>query len=157
MSCEICPIISNPHPEEFRLRLIEGEHWVATLRGNDQTLPGTSFITARRHVESLSSLTPSEQLEFFDIHAQLERAIMQAFGAAVINTSCLMNLAFREEDPEPHVHWHLKPRYAEPIEFAGHTFLDPEFGSYLSGSYPRKIVDNAVLNAIAAEIKASLS
>jgi len=156
MSCEICPIISKPHPEELRLRVIEGEHWVATLRGNDQTLLGTSFITARRHVESLSSLTPSEQLEFFDIHAQLERAIMQAFGAAVINTSCLMNLAFREEDPEPHVHWHLKPRYAEPIEFAGHTFTDPDFGSYLSGNYQRLKLDPSTLDAITAKIKTLL-
>lgn len=156
MSCEICPIIETPSDDERRARLLEGKNWIATLRLNDQTLLGTSFITARRHVESLGHLTQEEQLEFFDIHAQLERAIKQAFGAAVINTSCLTNHAFRSNPAEPHIHWHLKPRYQQTVNFAGQTFTDPGFGSYLDGNYPRVHADQSTATAITNEIRMSL-
>ncbi len=149
MKCEICPIIANPAPDEFDAQLYEGAHWRATLRTDDQSLLGTSYITAKRHVESLSHLEQGEQIEFFAIHQTLEQAVKRAFGAQVVNTSCLMNLAFRGEgSPEPHVHWHMKPRYAEPVVFNGSTYLDPMFGSYLDGHHDRKPVSLSEARAI---------
>lgn len=139
MSCEICPIIANPTQDELDAHIYEGAHWRATLRSQDQSLLGTTFITAKRHVESLTELSPSEQAEFFSVHATLEKAIKRAFGAQVINTSCLMNLAFKDEADKaaPHVHWHMKPRYATPVILDGATFTDPAFGSYLDGHHSR--------------------
>lgn len=126
---------------------------MATLRSDDQALLGTSFITAKRHVEAISELTPDEQLEFFTIHNNLERAIKQTFGAAVINTSCLMNHAFREQLPEPHVHWHVKPRYKNPVFLEGYTYVDPAFGSYLDGRHERIPASQDQVNTIASKIK----
>ena len=156
MSCEICPLLSDPSQEELSARLIEGRYWTATLRTNDQALLGTSFITAKRHVETLSELTPDEQLEFFIIHSDLERAIRQAFGAAVINTSCLMNHAFRDSPPEPHVHWHIKPRYKTSVRMGSQIYADPEFGSYLSGHHQRVPVSQDQANEIVSKIKYEL-
>ena len=156
MSCEICPILSDPSSEELAARLIEGTHWIATLRSNDQALLGTSFITAKRHVEALSELTPDEQLEFFTIHNDLERAIKQAFGAAVINTSCLMNHAFRGSLPQPHVHWHLKPRYKNPVHIDDQVYADPGFGFYLDGHHERMPVSLEQVEAIVSKIKYQL-
>lgn len=141
MSCEICPIIENPSEDEVRLRLAEGEFWRATLRDRDQSLLGTTFVTAKRHVESLGDLTEKEWLEFAGINKEMESAIKRSFGAQVINTSCLMNLAFKPgEEPRPHVHWHLKPRYANPVMIDGikEPFIDPRFGKYLTGDHTRR-------------------
>ena len=150
MSCEICPIIQQPSHQERALRLIEGDYWRATLRQADQSLLGTTFVTAKRHVPSLGELSQSEWNEFADINKRLERALMQSFGAAVINTSCLMNLAFRQPSPEPHVHLHLKPRYSSPVVVQGQEFTDPHFGSYLDGHHPRqRVSDNLALNIVA--------
>lgn len=145
--------MSQPSNEELSARLIEGSHWVATLRSDDQALPGTSFITAKRHVESLSELTSDEQLEFFAIHSNLERAIKQAFGAAVINTSCLMNHTFSDPSPEPHVHWHVKPRYKDPISLNDQVYVDPAFGSYLDGRHERMPASREQVKAIVSKIK----
>lgn len=141
MACDICPIIEQPSEEEAALRLVEGGFWRATLRGKDQSLLGTTFITNKRHVESLGELTEQEWLEFAGINRDLETAFKHAFGAQVINTSCLMNLAFKPgEDPRPHVHWHLKPRYANPVMIDGieEPFTDPMFGKYLTGDHVRR-------------------
>ena len=146
MSCEICPILANPSEEEVKLRLAEGAFWRFTLRGNDQSLLGTTFATAKRHVSSLGELHVSEWQEFAVMNSNLEIAIKQAFGAQVINTSCLMNLAFKPDTsstPKPHVHWHIKPRYASPVEVPGidQSFIDPNFGQYLRGDHPRRPLD----------------
>lgn len=153
-NCEICPILEQPSEQEVAMRLLEGEYWRATLRQADQSLLGTTFVTAKRHVPALSELHQDEWLEFARLNTQLERATKLAFGAQVINTACLMNLAFRNQPPTPpHVHWHLKPRYAEPVEFAGITFTDPQFGAYLDGKHTRLPVDNKVAGEIVAAIK----
>ena len=147
MSCEICPIISDPSRDERALRILEGEYWRATLR-RDQSLLGTTFITAKRHVESLAELSTDEWQEFTSFNTQVELAIKRAFGAHVINTSCLMNHAFKDESPQPHVHWHLKPRYSSAVTFNSQTFTDPAFGNYLSGDHPRLIVSQDLATAI---------
>ena len=151
MSCEICPIISDPSSDERALRILEGEYWRATLR-RDQSLLGTTFITAKHHVEALADLSIEEWQEFASLNAQIELAIKKAFGARVINTSCLMNHAFKTDDPQPHVHWHVKPRYDSTIMFNGQAFTDPAFGNYLSGDHPRLTVSQDLAIAIAHAI-----
>lgn len=152
MSCEICPILQNPSEDERALRLIETEHWVSTLRLDQQFL-GTAFVTARRHVPSLPELTLDEDTEFIEVRNQLITAQQRAFGASVVNVSCLMNLAFdRGGEGDPHVHYHFKPRYVEPIGFAGEVFYDEEFGSYITKRVPQ-VVDQAVAIEIANEIR----
>lgn len=152
MQCEICPILKNPSNDELSLRLIETEHWVATLR-RDQQFLGTAFVTARRHVPSLPELTTPEDLDFIEVRNTLIAAQQRAFGARVVNVSCLMNLAFdREGEGEPHVHYHFKPRYAKPVSFAGDTFTDEEFGRYITKKIPH-VVEHDVALEIADELR----
>lgn len=128
--------MQNPSAEERQRLLIEGVYWRASLR-QDQSLLGTYFITSKRHVGSLGELTSSEWQEYGQINSQLEHAVKSAFGANVINTACLMNHAFQQKTPEPHVHWHSKPRYAATVQYEGYTFTDPCFGHYLDGRHER--------------------
>jgi ATP adenylyltransferase len=133
--CEICPIIKNPQQQDIDFRIYEGENWRVTLRDN-QALLGTTFITLKQHKESLAHLSPEEDEEFTVIRNRLIGAVGVAFAPDVINLSCLMNYAFRPNGdpnfvPQPHVHYHFKPRYREPRIIAGEMFTDPEFADYL--------------------------
>jgi diadenosine tetraphosphate (Ap4A) HIT family hydrolase len=129
----------DPSDEELALRLIEADHWVATLR-RDQQFLGTAFVTARRHVESLPELTAEESSEFITVQNQLIIAQQKAFGAKVVNVSCLMNHAFdKNGQGEPHVHYHFKPRYAAAVKFAGQEFTDKQFGEYISVKKPHVV------------------
>lgn len=48
--------------------------------------------------------------------------------ADVFNWMYFMNNVYQEENPNPHVHWHVRPRYKNPVLFDGQEFTDPDFG-----------------------------
>lgn len=121
------------------MRLIESERWVATLRQQDQEYLGTAFVTLRRHAESLDTLTLEEDTEFIEIRNRLIRSQMRAFGAEVVNVSCLMNDAFQQPNPAPHVHYHFKPRYRQPVTIDGEVFEDQQFGQYIRKKTPHPV------------------
>jgi len=133
--CEICPIIENPGQQDIDFRIHEGNAWRVTLRDN-QALLGTAFITLKDHKAGLEQLTPAEDEEFVAIRNRLIGAVGVAFGPDGVNLSCLMNFGFRSNGdpdftPQPHIHWHFKPRYSSSRTVAGETFTDPEFADYL--------------------------
>ena len=141
--CEICPIIEHPSQQDIDYRLYEGEHWRVTLRDN-QALLGTSFITLKEHKEGLEKLSPEEDAEFIVIRNRLIGAVGTAFAPDGVNISCLMNYAFRPNgdpgfEPQPHVHYHCKPRYSGLRTVGGKVFVDPEFGDYLRAGRGHKI------------------
>lgn len=140
-NCEVCPIVQAPGSEAERFDIIAGDYWIANLRQDDQSLLGTAYVTLRDHKESQTELTSEEDTEFVIIRNKLLRAQMQAFGAAIVNTSCLMNNAFQDVPAAPHVHHHFKPRYKEPVIFAEQTFYDDQFGHYLTQKNRRPVSD----------------
>ncbi len=107
------------------------EHWKVVLHP-DQTVAGACLFGSRRHVGKVSALTPVEAADLFALYATVEPVLEQVLGADLVNLSCLRNWAYRDRDPEPpwrdgrpnpHVHWHVAPRYREPVTVAGETFL----------------------------------
>lgn len=154
LDCPICPYVQDPANQEEALRVVEGEHWAATVRA-DQEYLGTTFITLRTHKEALEDLTLDEEHEFITIRNQLSTASKRAFGAAAVNLSRLMNNAFQDTLPSPHVHYHLKPRYETPVEFAGEIFTDCQFGQYITKKHPHK-VSLAMGAAIALQLRHEL-
>jgi diadenosine tetraphosphate (Ap4A) HIT family hydrolase len=85
-------------------------------------------VATKRHVGDLAELSPEEVIDFLEVVRQLENAIKQSFGATMFNWSCHMNLAYRNDPPNPHVHWWLVPRYAQQAVLPAGTFEDPHFG-----------------------------
>ena len=103
----------------------------------DQSGLGSCLVAPLRHVPRLCDQTPEESIGFFELVRELEPALEHAFGATLINFSCLRNWAYRLHDPDPpfkngqpnpHVHWHVLTRYARPVTFEGVTFTDEAFG-----------------------------
>jgi diadenosine tetraphosphate (Ap4A) HIT family hydrolase len=50
-----------------------------------------------------------------------------------------MNNAYQNTPPDPHVHWHVWPRYRNPVELEGEAFVDEYFGHYLSLDKKRSV------------------
>lgn len=158
--CEICTILPEV-AEEFIL--FEGKYWLAHLRQSDQTLLGTSFIEAKRHVPELHLLTPREESELVTIRNGLIRAIGLSFKPQTFNISCLKNNAFQTEPnglPElGHVHWHIKPRYQQDriITLGSERFRDPMPGHYLEPSkFDRYLPSSETAEQIATIIRNNL-
>lgn len=91
-----------------------------------------------------------------ELRYQMIAAQMNEFGAKVVNVSCLMNMAFDKDGTgSPHVHYHLKPRYYEPVSRFGYTFIDRQFGSYIKDKYPND-VDHETAKKIAGVLRAAV-
>ncbi len=132
--------------------LFETDYWSVML-SEDQAYLGRCRVVLKRASSSLSNLEPQE---WADLHEQvikkLEPSFKKAFGAKMFNWTCLMNDAYKPGTPEPHVHFHFRPRYSKTVTFVGETFLDPEF-SYHYDRARRKIVSQEVLEKISQEVK----
>ena len=110
----------------------------------------------REHKGDLASLSDEEWLDFAQVTKGLERAIRNAFGADMFNWSCLMNDAYKKDPPSPHVHWHVRPRYKDPVEFEGMTFNDNDFAHHYDRSEPDK-AGQELQDAIANKLRSALN
>lgn len=148
--CEICPYVENPDCPIF-----DNKYWIVNLAVHDQYYPGRAYVTTKRHVSSLSELMKEEWDELKIVVGKFEKAVKAGLGASLCNWSCLMNNAFQEKPYNPHVHWHVRPRYKEPISVQGETFTDELFGKHYKKSTDR-VVPKAVEQEIVSRIKSFL-
>jgi diadenosine tetraphosphate (Ap4A) HIT family hydrolase len=98
-------------------RYVENDHWIVTVRPKQATL-GASVLICRRHATSLGELDAAEGAAFADIVARMESRLRDAFRYDKINYLMLMMV-------DPHLHFHVVPRYAQTRTFAGLAFADP--------------------------------
>jgi diadenosine tetraphosphate (Ap4A) HIT family hydrolase len=120
--------------------LWETEHWLVIL-SEDQTYLGRGVISLKRR--PCTTLTELRDEELVDLRNNVivpyEAAVKKAFGAELFNWACLMNNAYQNTPPDPHVHWHVWPRYRNPVELEGEAFVDEYFGHYLSLDKKRSV------------------
>jgi len=136
--------------------LFETNYWQIYL-SSDQKYFGRTLVLLKRDCGHLSALTEEEQKDFFEIVKKIEHLFTQTFGATMFNWTCLMNNAYKSDPPTPHVHWHVRPRYKNPIVFNGQTYTDPNFAShYLRGEENVEEVSEEMLNNIVEELKRNL-
>jgi diadenosine tetraphosphate (Ap4A) HIT family hydrolase len=109
--------------------IFETEYWVVRLNYS-QLFLGRSLIILKREAGDLAEVTSEELLDLHQIIQRMQDALQSAFGATMFNWACLMNNAYQEEDPKPQVHFHVWPRYQNPVTFGGHVFTDEHFGHY---------------------------
>ena len=138
MECKTCDSIK----ENINI-ILETEYLKVRLADNQYHL-GRCIIDLKQHISCLSELKKKEILDFLEIVKKLEKAIKKAFNATMFNYSCLMNNAYKLETPNPHVHWHLHPRYKNPVKFEDIIFEDKEFAHHY---------DNKKILAVSDEIK----
>lgn len=125
MNCLVCSW--SPDNAEY-LFIRETHYWRVCLAPN-QSLLGRCVIHLKRHAGDLADLTEDELLDFLNVVKRVEVAIRSAFNATMFNWSCYMNHAYRENSPNPHVHWWAVPRYEYAVRFGERVFEDPHFSN----------------------------
>jgi len=149
MNCYSCD-----HNNLTKDYIFESEFWRIYLN-EEQSFLGRCVVVAKRHTISLPELTTQEWYDLKEVIKKLEASTTKAFGARMHNWSCLMNDAYQENSPNPHVHWHLRPRYDKTIDFSGKVFDDPDFGHHYSRDRREK-ADEATRQEIITAIKQNL-
>lgn len=101
------------HPES----LIAGyRHWMVLLRTHQTTL-GAVILAARGEAKSFAALPVGAHAELAAVTADVEATLKRLFDYRKINYLMLMMV-------DPHVHFHVLPRYDGEREFAGEVFTD---------------------------------
>lgn len=81
----------------------------AVLLHKHQSYRGWCSVFMLEHVERLDQLSRARQAAFWEDVMDVADAIVRAFGPVRLNYENLGNVV-------PHVHWHVIPRYAAPID-----------------------------------------
>jgi len=79
------------------------DHWVVLLRPDQPTL-GSLVLAATGEATALADLAPEAFAELKRVVGDIETALKDAVDYAKINYLMLMMV-------DPHVHWHVLPRY----------------------------------------------
>jgi len=91
-------------------------HWVVLLRPAQPTL-GSLVLAAKGPATAFSELTPEAFAELGTVVADIEGRVREALGTLKINYLMLMMV-------DPHVHFHVVPRYEGERSAAGVTMRD---------------------------------
>ena len=125
--------------------LREYTNWVVLLRPVQPTL-GSLVLACKEDASSLGAVSATAYAELSVATAELERALRAAFDHQKLNYLALMMV-------DPHVHFHVIPRYSETREFEGSTFVDaawpkpPDLTSSLTLSQAQMRALHAALSA----------
>ena len=96
--------------------LADYEHWTVLLRPQQVTL-GAIVLACREPATRFSDISPGAFASLATVVADIEATLGQAFSYDKINYLMLMMV-------DPHVHFHVLPRYAKAREFGGVSFAD---------------------------------
>ena len=91
-------------------------NWLVLLRGDQPTL-GSLVLAAKSEARAFSTLAPEAFAELAVITADIEDKLARAIGHAKINYLMLMMV-------DPHVHFHVIPRYEGTREAVGVSVTD---------------------------------
>lgn len=91
-------------------------HWVVLVRPAQPTL-GSLVLAAKSEATAFGALDPAAYAELADVTATIEAALGATVGYAKLNYLMLMMV-------DPHVHFHVIPRYEGAREWHGREFVD---------------------------------
>ena len=109
--------------------LFETPNWTVYL-ADVQDYVGRCILVSKRHCGSISELNTSEWSDLKSIIDRLEYIYKEVLGANLCNWSCLMNDFYKKEEPNPHLHIHVRPRYKDSIIINNHSYIDKEFAHH---------------------------
>jgi len=116
--CGICAMIERIRAGSFPDFVAElPRSWM--ILGDAQFYRGYCVLFAKRHVTEPHLMPRGEAHELLDEILAAGRAISSVTGALKLNYECLGN-------QEPHVHWHIFPRYADDAMRLQPVWLRPE-------------------------------
>lgn len=103
--CLICDRITLIENDENPYFVKELETGYVVL-GDHQYFTGYSLLLCKEHVFELHELQEDYRTTFLSDMARLAQGVYRAFGPAKLNYELLGN-------GDPHLHWHIFPRYVD--------------------------------------------
>ena len=125
--CDWC----NLSEEDEKYLLLDSGYWSVFL-ADEQDYIGRCILVLKRHCGSMAELTDVEWMDLLNLIRKLEMCLKTVLDADLCNWSCLMNSFFKESEPCPHLHIHVRPRYRNPVVINGNTYSDDSFGHHYS-------------------------
>ena len=125
--------------------IAEFDHWLVLLRPAQPTL-GSLVLAAKSDATAFAGLPGEAHAELKRVTGAIEAALARFTGYARLNDLLLMMV-------DPHVHFHVIPRYEGAREWGGVVFPDagwpavPQLGEAVK-------LDPAQRDALVAELKA---
>lgn len=116
-SCFFCT--NRIEPKDY---VGSGSYWHVIINRNQNYL-GKTMLVLKRHETDVTALTAEEQIEFWQLLADVHKALGMLFQPDHFNYTFLMN-------QDAHVHLHVIPRYKASRDFAGLTFADERYGDH---------------------------
>jgi diadenosine tetraphosphate (Ap4A) HIT family hydrolase len=116
--CGICALVERCRADAFADFVAELPHSFVIL-GDAQFYRGYCVVVAKRHVDEIHLMPPEEARALFEETVAVGRAIALATSPLKLNYECLGNL-------EPHVHWHVFPRFEADAMRAAPVWMRPE-------------------------------
>jgi diadenosine tetraphosphate (Ap4A) HIT family hydrolase len=116
-------------------------HWVVLLRPAQPTL-GSLVLAAKGEATAFSDLKPKAFTELATITPHIERVLKQAIAPAKVNYLMLMMV-------DPHVHFHVIPRYEGGRGFAGIDIKDAGWPGVPALADARKLEAGEIATLIA--------
>lgn len=147
VECEFC----NLSVQDKKLTIYENSDWIAML-ADQQDYIGRCIVICQTHCESLSNLNAEQWTSLKVIINSLEKMLKCELGATMFNWSCLMNDAYKSDYPKPHLHFHMRPRYAKSVTINGHEYKDDEFAHHYKNKKHSQISDETT-DFILAKLK----
>ena len=110
--------------------------------GDHQFHRGYAQVILKQHVCELHTLPAATQDAFFRETMLATNALVATFRPAKMNHACYGNL-------DPHLHWHLFPRYASDPDRDKQPWLH-------AGEFPKHAIDAETARALTARVRANL-
>ncbi len=98
------------------LQIAQNDHWIVLLRRPQITL-GSLVIVTRHEETALSEINKSSFQDLSPIIQSIEKTLKKLWQYDKINYLMLMMV-------DPHVHWHVIPRYQNHRQWKNQSFVD---------------------------------
>ena len=134
--CAFC----NLSVQDKRRTIYENSDWIVFL-ADKQDYIGRCIVVCKTHCESLSNLNIEQWISLKVVVNSLENMLKCELGATMFNWSCLMNDSYKSDYPKPHLHFHMRPRYAKPVIINGRKYEDDEFAHHYNNKKQSLISD----------------
>jgi diadenosine tetraphosphate (Ap4A) HIT family hydrolase len=141
-SCSICERVSLWRSGNSPYFIHEFERSIFIV-GDHQFHRGYSLLLLKDHVRELHELEPSVQVILFRELMVAGRALVDTFNPWKMNYSCYGNV-------DPHIHWHLFPRYDSEPDHLNHPWLH-------AAKFKDHLIDSEAARSLGERIKINLA
>ena len=140
-SCSICQRVSLWRSGRNPYFIHEFENSILVV-GDHQFHKGYCLLLLKDHVRELHELEPAVSLALFEELLKSGRAIVETFKPWKMNYSCYGNV-------DPHIHWHLFPRYDSEPDHLNHPWLH-------AAKFKDHLIDAETARDVGGRIKGNL-